>query len=86
MVNKHAYTSEEIKKLVWIGFCQPKFYKASVWKKAKELMLIACEMNIGVYHRPYRGAAHFWTEDGVSIDSVVEALIKKLCGVQNEKS
>lgn len=29
---------EEIKELVHIGFCQPKLYKPSVWKKAKALM------------------------------------------------
>ena len=74
------YTPEEIKKLVYIGFCQPKFYKASVWSKAKKLMLVACDMGIGVYHRPHRGAGHFWTEDGVSIESVIERLTATICG------
>lgn len=74
----NTYTSDEVKKLTYIGFCQPKFYKPSVWVKAKKLMLLACEMDIGVYHRPYRGAGHFWTLDGVSIESVVEQLTKKL--------
>lgn len=31
-------TDEELKDLISIGFCQPKFYKPSVWAKAKRVM------------------------------------------------
>ncbi len=31
-------TDKEIKDLISIGFCQPKFYKPSVWAKAKRVM------------------------------------------------
>ena len=31
-------TDAEIKNLIEIGFCQPKFYKPSVWAKAKRVM------------------------------------------------
>lgn len=73
------YTPEQIKTLVYIGFCQPKFYKPHIWAKAKKLMLIACEMQI-VLHRPYRGGGHFWCTDNVSIEEVVTILREKLCG------
>jgi len=32
------YTKAEVIHLVGIGFCQPKFYKKNVWRKAKQLM------------------------------------------------
>lgn len=38
MAKIKRYTTLEVKTLVGIGFCQPKFYKASVWRKAKKLM------------------------------------------------
>lgn len=31
-------TAKEVESLVGIGFCQPKFYKPGVWRKAKKLM------------------------------------------------
>jgi hypothetical protein len=31
-------SEDEVRDLVGIGFCQPKFYRQSVWKKAKALM------------------------------------------------
>jgi hypothetical protein len=75
-----TYSNQEIDRLVWIGFCQPKFYKQSVWRKAKALMDLACDMNIGVEYRPVRGAGHYWTargEDEVKIESVIWALVQK---------
>lgn len=38
MAKIKKYTTLDVKTLVGIGFCQPKFYKASVWRKAKKLM------------------------------------------------
>ena len=35
--SKHLL-EDEIRSLVGVGFCQPKFYKRSVWLKAKALM------------------------------------------------
>lgn len=32
---KGKTTEDEVLTLVKIGFCQPKFYKANIWKKAK---------------------------------------------------
>ncbi|MAA93001.1 MAG: hypothetical protein CML21_00555 [Rheinheimera sp.] len=31
-------SEDEIRSLIGVGFCQPKFYKRSVWLKAKKLM------------------------------------------------
>lgn len=39
---KKELTKEEVLNLIGIGFCQPKFYKPSAWKKAKEIMEILC--------------------------------------------
>lgn len=74
------YTNQEISRLALIGFCQPKFYKQAVWKKAKALMELACNMNIGVVYRPHRGAGHYWTinePEEVKIESVIWALVQK---------
>ncbi len=75
------FTDAEIKTLVGIGFCQPKFYKPSIWSKAKKLMLLACELNLGVIHRPIRGAGHFWIEGDATIQQVTDALVEKYGGV-----
>jgi hypothetical protein len=34
---------EYLENLINIGFCQPKFYKAAVWKKANHLMMQLCK-------------------------------------------
>jgi hypothetical protein len=72
-----TYANSQIDQLVWIGFCQPKFYKPSVWVKAKAMMLLAVKMGIGVEHRPIRGAGHFWTKTNLKIESVIWALVQK---------
>ncbi len=33
---KGKTTEDEVISLVKIGFCQPRFYKANIWKKAKD--------------------------------------------------
>lgn len=70
ILEKEAQVREEtldevIENFIGIGFCQPKFYKPSVWAKVKKVMLFLTSMNIGVIHRPCRGGGHFWTNDEV---------------------
>lgn len=36
------FSPEELDTYIGIGFCQPKFYLPSAWRKAKKLMEIAC--------------------------------------------
>jgi len=76
---KQKYTNDEIARLVRIGFCQPKFYTQATWKKAKTLMFLACEMNIGVIYKPHRNKGHFWieSETAIGICDVTTELIKK---------
>ena len=38
---------EEVKELIKIGFCQPKFYKRSVWLKAQKIMKFLVENTNG---------------------------------------
>lgn len=74
------YTREEAASLVGIGFCQPKFYKRSVWQKAKRLMdNVVCPNRLA---RPYdygRGKGKY--ESDMEIDVVkkhtIEILAKK---------
>ena len=70
-------TTDEIKHLINIGFCQPKFYKASVWKKAKTLMLDVCKKVPEVYYEPIRGKGQFWIKGDMSIEKVIEKYLKK---------
>jgi len=45
---------EQIKELISIGFCQPKFYKQSVWRHAKIVMEWLCDNTDGrVTHFDY---------------------------------
>ena len=65
---KRAVTVDKvIDSFLGIGFCQPKFYKPSVWAKAKKIMLFLASMNIGIIHKPYHGKGHFWTNDNLDI-------------------
>lgn len=71
-----TFTNSQIYELVHIGFCQPRFYRPSVWVKARAMMLLAVEMGIGVEYRPIRGAGHFWTKNGLKMESVIWTLIQ----------
>ena len=42
-MKKMKKTDQEIKDLISIGFCQPKFYKTSVWARAKRVMEELCK-------------------------------------------
>lgn len=70
---------DEIKELVHIGFCQPKFYKPSVWKKAKALMeqlLVPASL---VFPYDYgRGKGKFSTD--YDIDYVKEQAVNLILG------
>ena len=65
---------EEVLSLVGIGFCQPKFYKPSVWRKAKRLMdTIVCPNNLAYPHDFGRGKGKYNTE--LSIEDVKQKTI-----------
>lgn len=79
---------ESIRKLIFLGFCQPVFYKASVWAKAKKIMDYAVSLNIGVYHKPVRGKGHYWNFDDVDIYTIIESFkleINKYIGAEESK-
>ena len=72
--------NEAVKSLIFTGFCQPKFYKASVWSRVRKIMDYAVSLNIGVEYRPRRGAGHYWTDDNkdISIPDVVNLVSLEL--------
>ena len=50
------YTQEELLQFIQIGFCQPKFYLPTVWRKANRVMQKLVQMNVGVIKKKKR----FW--------------------------
>lgn len=60
--NKNNPTYDEVLESISIGFCQPKFYKRSVWLKSKKIMDKLCELNVGVIPFDYgRGKGKYST-------------------------
>lgn len=71
-------TQDEVKTLIKIGFCQPKFYKPSIWRKAKSLMdEIAVPHKLARPHDYGRGKGKFTSDLG--INDVWEAVAKLIC-------
>lgn len=69
---------DEIRTLVNIGFCQPKFYKTSVWRKAKALMdEVVCPQGMAFPHDYGRGKGKYSTEH--SISDVADYIVELLC-------
>ena len=73
-------TDKEIKELISIGFCQPKFYTPSVWRKAKRVME---ELTKTGYVTPFdygRGKGKYtYSEElrGLGFTGAVEFLVKQ---------
>ena len=58
---------EEFKVIINIGFCQPKFYKRSVWLKSKAMMdLLVCPLNLACAHDFGRGKGKYDSKFGIS--------------------
>lgn len=71
MATKKLLTSVEIETLIKIGFCQPKFYKRSVWNKAKAIMEQLVSWEVGVVRFDFgRGKGKYVTEGDLSIKEV----------------
>jgi hypothetical protein len=69
MYQAKKLTREQVYELIAIGFCQPKFYKTSVWKKARALMdQIVCPLGFAFPHDYGRGKGKYSTD--FSIDEV----------------
>jgi len=70
-------TEDEVMSLIGIGFCQPKFYKPVIWRKAKKLMDdVVCANNLA---RPFnfgRGKGKYTTD--YEIEEVKEKTISIL--------
>jgi len=66
--------NEAVKGLVYIGFCQPKFYKRTVWNYAKKMMKIACQEGLAMPHDFGRGKGKYLTD--YKIDEVALKLSK----------
>ncbi len=61
---------EEFEQLVNIGFCQPKFYKRSVWIKAKMIMdNVICANDLAMPYDFGRGKGKY--ESQLSISDVI---------------
>ena len=72
-------TQREVFNLVAIGFCQPKFYKRSVWLKAKRLMdNVVCKSGLGTTHDFGFGKGKFTSEHDINyVQSKVVELLKQ---------
>ena len=71
-------SEDEIRTLVGIGFCQPKFYKRSVWLKAKALMDEVIIPNGWAYSHDYGHGKGKYSTD-LDISSVKEHAVLLLC-------
>ena len=69
--NLQNLNQEEFEGLVRIGFCQPKFYKRSVWLKAKKLMdELVCPAGLAKPFDFGKGKGKFSSD--LSISEVIE--------------
>lgn len=79
MENLTLGTLSVIKEAISIGFCQPKFYKPSVWAKSKKIMEELCKMDCGVIPFDYgRGKGKYSTNKEISIDELALLYYNKL--------
>ena len=70
------FSKEEIEMYVGIGFCQPKFYKPEVWRKAKRVMEIACYLGLAEPFDFGRGKGKY--HSGLSKSQVVLGILQAL--------
>jgi len=71
----HKFNGDELKILVNIGFCKPKYYKPEVWRKAKRVMGIACYLGLAEPFDYGRGNGKYYSDldnSGV-LDGLLEA-------------
>lgn len=58
----NKFTDDEIVQFVNIGFCQPKFYRPEVWRKAKRVMEIACSLGLAEPYDFGRGKGKYTSD------------------------
>ncbi len=70
-------TEDEIDRLINIGFCQPKFYKPTTWRKASRVMEYLITKGLVIPYDYGRGKGKYsMSNDDHSIDDISkEALI-----------
>lgn len=66
--------------LIRVGFCQPKFYKPHVWKKAKAIMENLCEIpESGVSRFDFgRGKGKYTFQDDKPLDKLIPTWLNLL--------
>lgn len=70
-------SEDEIRSLIGVGFCQPKFYKRSVWLKAKSLMdEIAVPLGLAFPHDYGYGKGKYSSD--IDIDEVKSQVVDLL--------
>ena len=75
-------TKREVFNLVGIGFCQPKFYKRSVWLKAKHLMdSVVCKAGLSYPHDFGFGKGKYESNRDMSIDQIKQ----KVCDILEDQ-
>ena len=69
---------EDINTLIRVGLCQPKYYKRSVWLKAKKIMEKLCETEYVIPYDFGRGKGKFTTKnlDHLTFNQTVEFLME----------
>lgn len=64
---KKRWTSVEVKNAVGIGFCQPKFYTPTAWRRTKSLMdELVCPLGLAFPHDLGRGKGKYSTDFDIS--------------------
>ena len=71
-----GFTKDELESYVNIGFCQPKFYRPEVWRKAKRVMDIACLLGLAKPFDFGRGKGKY--DSDLKPSEVVSKLMKAL--------
>ncbi len=72
-------TKDEILNYIRIGFCQPKFYKPSVWRKAKFIMDKLVELKVGVEPFDFGwGKGKYISDDNVTFEQLADIYFNHL--------
>lgn len=80
MAKTTMYTTYDIRLLISIGFCQPKFYKRSAWLKAKKLMdNVVCKNDLAEPYDYGRGKGKYTSK--LDIPVVITKTIELIKGL-----
>lgn len=84
---KTVITYEEVRKLVGIGFCQPKFYPPSLWRRAERVMKFLCAVpeSMVTPHNCGRGKGKYTANTDEDFDDLKDRLARLYLNHKNKE-